>query len=197
MAEQRTAGDHVVDPTPGAWCILRMAPSRTMKVAESLARAGFEVWTPVENQVRRLPRSKVRQARQVMVMPTYLFARAHQIVDLLALSKAPGSPHPDFSVFRHHDRFPLIADESLNHLRMIEKRTAPKQRASIFTAGDEVKLTEGSFAGMNGVVETSKGQYSLVTFSGWAVPIKIASLLLLPVHVQCAEPEQGTAAEAA
>ena len=167
-------------PSPTQWCILRMSGGSTLPVAQSLAEAGFDVWTPVEVQQSRKPRSKVKVERRVPIMPTYVFARAARLADLIAIAKAPTSPHPQFSVFHYAGRIPLIADRSLEPLRAAERDKTRVKDMPVFTKGERVKLTEGGFAGMSGVVELSKGKFTLVAFPGFQVPIRISSLLLLP-----------------
>jgi transcription antitermination factor NusG len=162
------------------WCILRMAGSRTLALAQSLAKAGYDVWTPVETQERRLPRSKAKVTREVVLMPTYVFARARQLRDLLAETMAPVSDHPAFTVFRHGDRFPLISDRSLDPLRVAERKGTPLEKVRQFDQGERVKLTERGFEGLSGIVETTKGQYTMVCFPGFVIPIKVATMHLLP-----------------
>ncbi len=190
------------------WCILRTSGSSTMPLARGLREAGYDAWTPIEIQNRRRGHSRDRIDREAAIMPSYVFADAARLAELLALSKRPAQCYrrwdkakaefvihgiPYFSVFRYDDRFPVIADGSLEPLRVIERRTAPKAIAPVFSQGDRVKLVEGGFAGMSGVVETSKGEYSLVCFPNFPIPIKIASLLLLQDMVS----SDHTAAQAA
>lgn len=165
------------------WCILRMAGPRTLAVAQSLARAGYDVWTPVELQKRRLPRSRVKVEREVVLMPTYAFARAEHLRDLLAETMKPVSSHPAFTLFRHGDRFPLIADQALDPLRLAERKSAPLAKVQPFSQGEQVKLAERGFEGLSGIVETTKGQFTMVCFPGFAVPIKVATMHLLPAEM--------------
>jgi hypothetical protein len=201
----------------GKWCILRTSAGRTLGVAKALADAGFEVWTPSEMQLRRAPRSRTKRERMIPLIPTFVFARADRLTDLIALSKKPSQNYqywdaeerrmmargvPYFSVFRHLDRYPLITDASLEALRQAEQRMKGKPRTGtsvpvpVFELGTQVRVPEGSFAGMIGVVEESKGEYTLVCFPKWSVPIKIASLLLLADMAEEPSPK-GTAARAA
>jgi transcription antitermination factor NusG len=178
----------------GEWCVLRTSGPNTIGLFRSLAAAGFEVWTPIENQSRRKPRNKAKVECEVPIMPTYIFARADQLVDLIDLSFAPLKNHRDFSVFRYFARYPLISDDSLGSLRLIERKLAVrKNKDAGFTAGERVRLNEGGFAGMSGVVETSKGQFTLVCFPGFNIPVKIASWHLVKDQVQ----EPDIAAQAA
>ena len=186
------------------WCILRMAGGRTMSVVRSLSDAGFEVWSPVEIQRKRLPRSKAQVDRTVCVMPTYVFARASHLSDLVKLSLDPVSPHPDFSVFRYQDRFPLIADAELQSLRAVERQAAAKNAPMKLPRGTSVRLQDGPFQGLTGqVIEASKGQFTLVAFHDCTFPVKFSTWQLHPVDsdslvkVEQGKPEQGNAAVAA
>lgn len=165
------------------WFILRMAGPRTLAVADSLKDAGFDAWTPIGSASKRKPRKPGVEVKGVPVMPTYVFARDHHLHDLLALAVQPVSQHPAFSVFRWDGRIPLIADRSLEYLRRGEarylRRVREGQPVKQFAAGDKVQLSEGGFAGMSGMVETSKGKFTLVCFPGFSTPIKVATLLLL------------------
>lgn len=170
--------------TTGAhWFILRMAGPRTLAVADSLKDAGFDAWTPIGASSRRKSRKPGVEAKPVPVMPTYVFARDHHLHDMLALAVQPVSPHPAFSVFRWDGRVPLIADRSLDYLRRGEarylRRVREGQPVKAFAQGDEVSLTEGGFAGLSGIVETSKGKFTLVCFPGFSMPIKVATMLLV------------------
>lgn len=165
------------------WFILRMSGSRTLAVADSLKGAGFDAWTPIGSSSKRKPRKPGMEAKPVPVMPTYVFARDHHLHDLLAEASRPASAHPAFSVFRWDGRIPLIADRSLDYLRRGEarylRRVREGQPVKHFTDGTRVQINEGGFAGMSGMVETTKGKFTLVCFPGFSTPIKVATMLLL------------------
>src|SRR4051812_17798890 len=112
-ARLRIAGDD-----DRRWCILRTAASSTLPLAEALNEDGFEVWTPTQTMVRRRPRSKQVREVTVPMMPTFLFAPAQQLSALMDIILSPVSPYAGFSIFRYLDRIPLIADMSLNPLRL-------------------------------------------------------------------------------
>lgn len=166
------------------WCILRTSGSSTLRLSQSLARAGFEVWTPMELQVKGRG-SQARSERMVAVMPSYVFARADRLPDLVSLTMEPISPHPPFSVFKHLDRFPLIAERELKALRDIETKAAARNEPVIFGQGDLVRARVEAFQGLTGeVVETSRGQFTLVAFPKFAIPVKFASWQLNAVELQ-------------
>lgn len=158
------------------WCILRTSGRNTLPLAESLKRARFEVWTPATS--KRLPRR--RAERPAPLMPTYVFAKSGHLLDLLDLADAPASIHPSFSVFHYLDRIPLIADDELNALRQIEAKRArrEKQGLKFFSSGDFVRINEGAFSGMSGIVKRSNGKFALVTFD--RMEVSVATFLLHP-----------------
>ena len=161
------------------YCILRTGGSKTLTLADSLKEAGLDAWTPVEHRTRRKPRSKEITEIVICVMPTYVFASAEDLSDLILLSKALISPHPDFSVFRANGAIPIISETELAPIRAVEARTAPKEAWPSFTHGEKVRLSQAGFEGLGGeIVTNSKGQFVLVAFPGFSTPIKVSALLL-------------------
>lgn len=165
---------------PQDWCILRCKGANTLRLAASLHAEGFEVWTPAEEIGKRERQRRGKRRDTVPVMPTYVFARARHLPELIAESAAFASPHPDFGVFHYYGQIPLIADETLDPLRVAERRGTPLEKVARFTQGERVRCAEAGFQGLSGVVETTKGQFTLVCFPGFSLPIKVRSLLLLP-----------------
>lgn len=184
MARGQKAGD---------WFIIRTGARSTLGLMESLIDAGYDVWTPVERYSRRLPRSRGREDITRPLMPSFLFARAAHLHDLLALSHAPSllyrvwdgelqrmvtRGHTRFTVFRQAGEVPMVADRALTALRLAEKRTAPRADIRTYREGDTVSLHDGGFAGLDGIVEGTQGQYTLVKFKGFPMAVKIATILL-------------------
>jgi len=170
----------------GRWCILRTASLDTLKVTEALKKIGFNVWTPEERKIGRMPRTRKAFDKVFPIMPSYVFAEAHQIDGLRSLSESPTRDCPHFSVFKYGDGFPLVSDGELEALRseekhrngIFERQKAKKTKAPVFEQGLEVLLTQGGFEGLEGKVVESKGSFTLVEIPGFPQPIKIASLLL-------------------
>lgn len=160
------------------WIVLRTCGRHTLPLAESLGKAGFEVWTPAVVERKRSPHGDKRKEVRSALLPTFVFARSSQLVALSDLAKAERKAGPDFSLFHYLDRIPLIADSELEPLRMAEARKAPRQRSRQFTQGEIVRVKEGAFTGMSGVVQDSRGGYALVTFD--RVVVKVAAFLLKP-----------------
>lgn len=178
------------------WCILRTSGRATLSLAASLSNAGFDVWTPIQIEQRRTPRSKAKVEWPAPIMPTFVFARADCMPEMLALSKTAVKAHADFSVFRFQGRIPLLKDYALEPLRTAERRVTPITKRRPFRKGETVRIPEGSFAGMSGVVQQDDGRYTLVCFGG-RVQVKIATFLLQQDVANKPQPVMGTAAQAA
>lgn len=173
----------------GSWCILRCSSTDTLRVAKSLSDAGLGVWTPVEKRIGRTGASRARAEKQSALMPSYVFGRVEHVNELLRLALIPHRDHPRFSVFRYNGGIPLIADDQLDALRSEEDRKTRlfdrwKRRGMKgpkLAPGSEVRLPDGPFAGISGIVESTEGQFTLVDIAvfGKPVTIKVASCLLL------------------
>lgn len=161
------------------WCILRTKGSSTLRLARSLNDSGIEAWTPTELRVKRDPKTRARSETIIAVMPTWVFARERFLPDLAAEAKLPKSLHPDFSVFRYLDRFPIVRDRELNALRIIERKAALKAAPVVFPVGHSIRIPDGPFQGLTGeVVELGNGEYTLLAFPGFAIPVKFATWTL-------------------
>lgn len=181
----------------GGWCILRMAAGRTLAVADSLSAAGIEAWTPKEVQRRRLHRSrKAAEDHTVAMAPTFVFARAHALPDLLRIMSMPVSPHPPFGLFRFAGRIPVVGERDMEFLRSAEKKAERRQKRShryIYPRGTHVRIDQEAhpaFGGMIGVVEACQGKEARVTLAlfGRTVEFKVATWLLRTDDVTNGEP---------
>ena len=194
------------------WIILRTSGRFTLRLAETLSEDGIEAWTPVETRNIRIPRANVRRTVQLPIMPSYVFARAHNLIDLIQLSALRPIPrrlscrpgdrteewrpfHADFSIMHYHDRIPVISDHHLQSLRTIEAKRAPRKKADPLPPGLSVRVKQegGSFAGMRGKVERSDEGTTLVCFDN-RLTVKISTSLLFADEIQHLAPRMGLAA---
>lgn len=178
--------------TDDAWCILRCSGQKTLRLATTLADDNFEVWTPIETRTVKVPKANVRREVMLPIMPSYVFAKATRLIDLLQIAGRPAHAyaHADFSVMRHGGLIPLINDDSLQALRRTEARRSSKRKAvRVFAPGLDVtvKTEGGSFAGMHGTVKRSDSGYSLVLF-GKSFEAKIPTFLLDESDVRNGDP---------
>jgi transcription antitermination factor NusG len=177
-----------------SWCILRMAGQRTLAVAESLAEAGIEVWTPVETKRHQLRAGKSGSVTTTQpIMPTFVFARSRHQVELAAIARAPISPHPRFSLFHHMDRIVTVKDREMERLRDAERRAVPKPQRPTLPVGTKVRPEQGPYTGLAGEVVSSKNGFCLVFFGGW-MTVEIETFQLTPLGVDDAKPPIGNPA---
>lgn len=117
--------DDSIPTAPTRWCILTTSGGRTLAVARSLNAAGFEAWTPVATLQREKPGRYNGPRRKIEIdapiLPTFVFARATHLLDLLVITKDPASRHPPFSVMHHGQRVPLVAEMDILGMRQAEQ----------------------------------------------------------------------------
>lgn len=163
----------------GEWFVLRTSGARTLVLANSLRSVGYDVWTPVKTLSKRRPRSTELREIVAAVLPSYVFAKVEHLSSLMIEADRIISPHPQFSVFRYCGKVPTISDLALTNLRKIERRNMPEKAARMFATGDKVRMTEGAYAGLTGIVKTGRGRYTMVLLAGARIPVKISSMLLV------------------
>jgi transcription antitermination factor NusG len=170
------------------WCILRTSASRTLPLRKALAEAGFEVWTPTEESVKREGPQRKRILEDAPITPRFVFARYDRVCELATLSRAQSQTYqvwdadlrrmvikgfPHFTVFRSNGAYDRVADRALDPLRVVEQRCKPKDKVREFAVGEEVGYPEAGFQGLPGTVEGTKGKYVLVTFEGLPITVQI------------------------
>jgi hypothetical protein len=181
------------------WVILQTNALRTLPLARSLANAGVEAWTPTRVERRAGRGRKRRDVTQVEVAitPRFVFVAEHHLSDLLQIRDLPASPHPAFHVLHHLDRVPVISDASLEPLRAVEqrfRRSLLKTTRYRVAIGTPVRMREGAFEGMTGIVERGTDKEMVVNFGGGFV-VTIASYLFGTNAVQLvSQPHTGLAA---
>ena len=172
-----------------AWCILRTSGRSTIPLTESLSRDGYEAWTPIETRTVRIPRANARREVRQAIMPTYVFASAEHLVDLIQLADMPVKPrrgagllepaHADFSVLHCFGKIPLVAESDLAQLRKIEaKRTPVKKADKPLPKGVKVRVLSGSMEGLVGSVQRSDRGKTLVFFNRVFDRVEIPTTLL-------------------
>ncbi|KKW92260.1 hypothetical protein YP76_10030 [Sphingobium chungbukense] len=174
------------------WCILRMSGAATLPVATALTETGYRVWTPVELQKRRRPRSKATKEVTLPLMPGIIFAADDRLHDLVTMSRSPSLTYqrwnpetermeirgcPYFSVFRYQGKYPRIADRTLDPLRQAEQRGRFRAKLPTFKPGDNVRHPVGMLGGLTGVVLKVKRRKAVVMFGSLDLEVEICDLL--------------------
>jgi len=159
------------DRDPAArWCVLRMAAPRTLAVVAWLTEAGFTVWTPNTMIAPRMSGSKRRHdPRPSPLLATFAFAPYADVAELLRITRDPASLHPAFSLLRHQHDVVELHDRDLNGLRRHQEEkngTAKVKRPEGLPVGSEVRPAAGPFGGVSGIVTSSDGRETYLSFGG-------------------------------
>jgi len=179
----------------GSWFILRMASADTLKVADQLAKRGFDVWTPVRKVLGKPRKDGEPNERRHAVTPGYVFANLHHMPEIDGLASVPSNDLPRFTLFRTaYGDAPLIGDRALDGLREkegemqrdYEMAVAKSKPLPVFKAGHVSALRGGGFDGLDATVIEHRGKFVLVDIPGFNMPIEVSSLLLLGDEV-CAK----------
>lgn len=170
------------------WAILRTSGARTLPLVRSLNGDGIAAWSPKQVIERRRGLSRARFSIDVPILPTFVFVGAGHCDDLRRILREPVNPHPGFRIFTYRDAIPLVFESELAKLRSVEEdaRTAIRKRERFhFEQGDNVRVEDGSFLGLAGVVESCDGRNAWVKFGG-TMRVKIGAWKLLTEQVKAA-----------
>lgn len=185
----------------GDWIILRTSGRSTLRLAEKLSEAEYDVWTPALVRRVRKRRSDRIVERAAAITPTFVFARADHLPELIALSQSRVKEQPDFSVMRYYGIYPKIADSALDALRQEQDRAARRKKAlkpghgEPFNEGQSVDVKTGIAAGMSGIVQRSTSKATLVLFGKFELEFPTFNLRADNAYTSAAQ--SGAAAEAA
>lgn len=131
------------EPLSTDWCILRTGGPRTLRLAESLVKAGVEAWTPRCKFRRPVPGAKPAadgrrptQDLDAPILPTFVFARAPHVVAVEQLERDQANPHvasahPPFSILRYRGAVPFVADREVAGLQDAEREAAATRQAML------------------------------------------------------------------
>lgn len=161
------------------WIILCCKGANTLRLAQSLAWAGIEAWSPAETLTEREGEQRSRRFKRIPIMARYVFARAEHEHELLAIREAPTNPHPAFWFLRHLGEIRPIPDAILDPLRVAEQKGRPITQARQWKKGDRVRYPAAGFEGLVGTVERRRGQSVWVDFPGMPWLAETSAFLLL------------------
>lgn len=195
------------------WCILRMAGQRTLAVVSSLSQAGIGVWTPSTMRRKFRPRSTKYTDFRIPLLPSFAFADADQVRELLAIVHAPISAHPPFSIFTRGDEVQLVRDRDLEALREYErlaqeewerfvaaaardaKRKRKKSRAKAYVLGQRVRVDRPAFSGLEGkIVEIRNNGDLVLEFHGFLRGAAVPACDVEPIQLSTQSNERAPVA---
>jgi preprotein translocase subunit YajC len=134
--------------TGSRWCILRTGGPQTLKLVAALNSRGIPAWTPTATVRRKRPgnRHKILPLPKSIelsapIVPTFAFAPASALNELLAIRGEPINGLPPFSVLRIGERTAFVRDRGLRALRDEEDGAAARY-AALIQAEAEAKTAE-------------------------------------------------------
>lgn len=170
---------------PGEWVAVETASASTLRLAASLAEAGYEAFAPVEVIKRRSRSGAKPETVTLPVIPRYVFVRAIHLADMIELSHSPSllfqvwdaelrrmvtKGHPHFRLFKPMGEIRYIPDHQLDHLRFIDRKAKP---LPTLNPGDPVRLEGAGFDGLRGEVVSSRKKRVRVKVIGWGSEIDL------------------------
>lgn len=159
------------------WCILRCAPRHTLRLAETIAKAGIEAWAPSEVSRPRVPGRRARITLRDPILPRFVFADAARLLDLLALSHKPLAGFSLLSDGNH--RYAVCADRALTPLRDEEAKRERKRLHNLqkqakgkpLRLGQRVEMPKGAWEGLSGIVDRSDASKTRIDLGKFYVEV--------------------------
>lgn len=162
------------------WYLVHTKPRQEVCAQENLERQGYECYVPV------FPKEKLRQNGVSVVneplFPRYLFIRLGQ--GHADQSWTPIRSTKGVSRLVSFGKNPaMVPDGLIDHLRSTEA-VVQANPERLFTQGDQVRLTDGAFVGIEGVFQMANGDRRvmvLIELMGKPVVMKVDAASLQKV----------------
>ncbi len=139
-------------PSALSWYLVHTKPRQEEVALENLERQGYAAYLP-RLTVEKIRRNKAQWVREAM-FPRYLFVQLD--TSGAGLSWAPIRSTLGVSRLVHFGSQPARADERLVELLQSREQDAPAQ--ALFSAGDSVVVTQGPFAGIEAIYQTTDAE---------------------------------------
>lgn len=178
--------DRIARPRDG-WCILSVKwrhRERTLKLAQALAREGFQAWVPVEKRRVDVPRMNAKREVELPLLPGYIFVHRSGLVGLIQHIAA----NTLLRILRNADGFHIATDRALDRLRAREQEFADRYCAGLrkegvlaskaLNKGDKIRSRDGSFGGKEGVVLSSDRKKTIVCFDRFFNRVEIPTSII-------------------
>jgi transcriptional antiterminator RfaH len=168
------------DPSPPdastAWYLVHTKPRQEAVALTNLERQGYECYLPKMRQ-ERVRRGKLHLVTEPM-FPRYLFIKLDDSDQ--GKSWAPIRSTTGVTQLVRFGGRAAHVDEALVQLLRQREQTAPI--ATLFEEGDAVVITQGPFAGIEAIYQTTNAEMRVVILL--EILSKPASLLLEPGHLR-------------
>lgn len=141
------ANDKPICQRDAAWYLLQSKPHQEQRALENLRNQGFECFLPLYLR-ERLRRGK-RETIEEPLFPRYLFIRLDSVASNWNVLR---STYGVTNIVRFGEQPARVPDAVVE---AIAERQGVK--APLFQPGDQVCITDGAFAGFEGVFEQNDG----------------------------------------
>lgn len=136
------------------WYLVHTKPRQELLALDNLVRQNYECYLPT------LPVEKIRQNSTVLVeeplFPRYLFIRLG--LDFKSQSWAPIRSTTGVSRLVRFGMEPAKVDDDLIGVLRDQESSFKAQPKKLFAPGDKVMVTQGPFAGIEGVFQMANGE---------------------------------------
>ena len=135
------------------WFLIYTKPRQEKCALQNLEQQGYQCYLPI------LPKEKLRQGALALsdepLFPRYLFINLAQ--DFMAKSWSPIRSTKGVSRLVRFGAEPARIDDALVDLLRAHEANALAKPERLFNPGERVQLTEGPFAGIEGIYQMADG----------------------------------------
>lgn len=145
---------------PEHWIVLRCAPSSTDVLAKQLQEKNIPAWSPSVVRKVRVPRSKTKRQKTIMLLPSFVFAclERYKGIDPKAVTK--------HRVMHVNDKQVTVSSSEVNHLRKLDDSKVKDKK---YAVGTKLLIMSGAFAGLPCTVKQHKTNNVIVSIDGKTV----------------------------
>jgi transcriptional antiterminator RfaH len=153
------------------WYLIHTKPRQENIALENLQQQGYTCYLPLLN-VEKIRRGKLAVVLEAL-SPRYLFIQLDT-----ALSSQSWTPIRSTKGVNRLVAFggqPAKVDEVLVSVLKLTEENQPERLQKMFAAGDKVQLTQGAFAGLEGIYQMADGESrAMVLIEILNKPVRIA-----------------------
>ena len=136
------------------WYLIHTKPRQENIALENLQQQGYTCYLPLLN-VEKIRRGKLAVVLEAL-FPRYLFIQLDT-----ALSSQSWTPIRSTKGVNRLVAFggqPVKVDETLVSILKVAEENQPERLQKMFAEGDKVQLTQGAFAGLEGIYQMADGE---------------------------------------
>ena len=138
----------LADQCDASWYLLQSKPRQERRALENLCKQGFECFLPIYLRERML-RNK-RQMVEEPLFPRYIFIRLDSVVSNWSVLH---STYGVASIVRFGEQPARVQDSVIDAIVRLQPANV-----QIFQLGDQIRITDGAFAGLEGIFEQNDGE---------------------------------------